>query len=438
VRLSPRTGALLKVHPSNFTMDGATPRSVGIAELAGIARGRRAAHPRHRIRPAARRSRAPRPASEPTAARLAARGADIVTHVRRQAAGRSAVRDHAGQRTPGSTHARNPLCRALRVDKLTLAALAATLRLYLDPSAALREIPVLRMLTAPTARARPTARRRLRTPRDAASRETEAGPSAVGGGAAPAAALHPPCWSCCGRRRAAASSSAGCASGSPPVIARIVDDTVALDLRTVDRADERALRMRAAVPRRADAAPHERTAAAFLDRDGTIIQERHYLADPGAVELLPGAAAALRRSRRRIRARRRDEPVRHRPGPVHGGRFPRGAGAPRGRCWPPRRRARRRVPLSPPPGRYTGRASAASPISACTDRRRRWDWTSSARSTSATGCGTYCPASPSAAAASWSAPATAQGGGALPTGVPSWPTISPMWRPAGVEPVTAG
>jgi len=43
---------------------------------------------------------------------------------------------------------RHPLARALRVDKLSLAALEATLRIYRDPAAALRELPVLRMLTA--------------------------------------------------------------------------------------------------------------------------------------------------------------------------------------------------------------------------------------------------------------------------------------------------
>src|ERR671917_141429 len=43
----------------------------------------------------------------------------------------------------------HPLARALRIDKLSLAALGATLRLYLNPAVAVREIPVLRMLTAP-------------------------------------------------------------------------------------------------------------------------------------------------------------------------------------------------------------------------------------------------------------------------------------------------
>ena len=95
----------------------------------------------------------------------------------------------------GSEHAvaacrSHPLARALRIDKLSLAALAATLRLYLDPAAAVREVPVLRMLTAAEPELLARAQRIRDGIGDGASVIRAAGK--VGGGALPLLELEGP------------------------------------------------------------------------------------------------------------------------------------------------------------------------------------------------------------------------------------------------------
>src|SRR5207237_1393119 len=85
---------------------------------------------------------------------------------------------------------RHPLQRALRADKLTLAALEGTLALYLEPERALREVPVLRMLTEPAERVRARAERLAA----AVGGEVEETTARVGGGALPLAEL--PSFAC--------------------------------------------------------------------------------------------------------------------------------------------------------------------------------------------------------------------------------------------------
>jgi len=133
---------------------------------------------------------------------------------------------------------RNPLARALRVDKLTLAALEATLRLYRDPAAAVREIPVLAMLTTSVDAVN---RRAVALSEQLAGSgvlvrvaETEA---TVGGGAFPTARI--PSRALAFDRNPQALETA-LRRGALPVIARIEHQTLLLDLRTVppDRDDD--------------------------------------------------------------------------------------------------------------------------------------------------------------------------------------------------------
>ncbi|MGH7653857.1 MAG: L-seryl-tRNA(Sec) selenium transferase, partial [Gemmatimonadaceae bacterium] len=130
---------------------------------------------------------------------------------------------------------RNPLARALRVDKLTLAALEATLALYRDPARAVSEIPTLAMLTAPVAALDARARRIVAAltangvpPVVARVARTSA---TVGGGAFPGASI--PSAAVALEVASPESLEAKLRGGAVPVIGRISDGKVVLDLRSV-------------------------------------------------------------------------------------------------------------------------------------------------------------------------------------------------------------
>jgi L-seryl-tRNA(Ser) seleniumtransferase len=118
---------------------------------------------------------------------------------------------------------RHPLHRALRADKLTLAALEGTLGLYLDPERALREVPVLRMLAGPAETVRGRAER-LAAQVGGSVEETVA---RVGGGALPLAELAS--FACAVEEELAPLLRAG----DPPVIGVVRDGRCLLDCRTL-------------------------------------------------------------------------------------------------------------------------------------------------------------------------------------------------------------
>jgi L-seryl-tRNA(Ser) seleniumtransferase len=251
--LSERTGAILKVHPSNFTMAGYTAEAT-VQELAAVA-GPAGVPLIHDVGsglllPAGRLGLPPEPRPQES---LAA-GADLCTFSGDKLLGGPQCGIVVGSASLVERMRTNPLCRALRVDKLTLAALAATLRLYLDPEHAVARIPVLQMLALSAAELAGRAR-------DLASRLAEAGVtvrtlaghSAVGGGAAPGATLPTTLVVVEPQGCAAAELERRLRHGEPPVIARILDDALVLDPRTVPPAATAALV--AAVVRAADVRP---------------------------------------------------------------------------------------------------------------------------------------------------------------------------------------
>ena len=232
--LSPRTGTLLKVHPSNFVMEGYTAETT-ITELAGIAEqggvplihdigsGLLADPDGLGLE------------GEPSPRGSLRAGADIVTMSGDKLLGGPQCGIVLGGGHVIGRMRENPLCRALRVDKFTLAALAATLRLYLDPALARREIPVLRMLSMSPVEIGERAgglARRLRE--RGIQAETRPGRSAVGGGAAPGADLPTELVVLQPADREAPELERRLRSGEPPVVARIAGDSLVLDLRTVD------------------------------------------------------------------------------------------------------------------------------------------------------------------------------------------------------------
>jgi L-seryl-tRNA(Ser) seleniumtransferase len=133
----------------------------------------------------------------------------------------------------------NPLTRAFRVDKVTLAGLEATLRHYLDPKEAIREIPALRMISLSPEELRDRSQAVAEELRDAGLEVSVAeGSGVVGGGTYPEVPL--PGWTL--RIRVPGMSSQEAARclrrGEPPVVGRREDEEVVLDLRTVDPLDD--------------------------------------------------------------------------------------------------------------------------------------------------------------------------------------------------------
>jgi L-seryl-tRNA(Ser) seleniumtransferase len=127
----------------------------------------------------------------------------------------------------------NPLARALRADKLTLAALAATLALYQEPDAALQSIPVLAMLTLdPAELAQRAARLASLCPPEVHAQTIE-GESAVGGGSFPGAVLPTTLVALDAGSLGADGLALRLRLGEPPVVARVASDRVLLDPRTL-------------------------------------------------------------------------------------------------------------------------------------------------------------------------------------------------------------
>ena len=131
----------------------------------------------------------------------------------------------------------NPLCRALRVDKLTIAALEATLRAYAQGTAH-EEVPVLRMLNmqADTVGARARAVGEQLT-RAGLRVSIQPGSSAVGGGAYPRAAL-PTELLVVEPELSVPVAEQRLRAGTPPIVARVQDNRLVFDLRTVNAEDD--------------------------------------------------------------------------------------------------------------------------------------------------------------------------------------------------------
>jgi L-seryl-tRNA(Ser) seleniumtransferase len=233
----PGAAAILAVHRSNFEQRGFVTSPLP-AELAGLAHG--AGIPfLYDVGSGLLADLSPWGlTSEPSVKDAVAAGADLVLFSGDKLLGGPQAGCLVGTAAAISRCRSNPLARALRADKFTLAALEATLALYREPARAVREIPVLRMLTMGSGELAERARKLAQAiPRDCHT-EVAPGESAVGGGSFPGASLttmlvllHPGAE---GANRLALRLRLG----DPPVVARVLADRVALDPRTLPDGSE--------------------------------------------------------------------------------------------------------------------------------------------------------------------------------------------------------
>ncbi len=234
--ISPDTGLLLKVHTSNFQIVGFT-QEVSIAELATLGK-------QHRI-----------PVmedlgsgclvdfseygiiKEPTVQETLAQGADLVTFSGDKLLGGPQAGIILGRRDLIEAIKQNPLARALRIDKLTLAALESTLRLYRDKTRAIHEIPTLKMICEPHEMLVKKADQLINLLGDLKNRNfshnLEDGISRVGGGALPLMELKTRLICLTPKNLSTVFMERYLRESDPPIIARVEKEKVILDVRTI-------------------------------------------------------------------------------------------------------------------------------------------------------------------------------------------------------------
>jgi L-seryl-tRNA(Ser) seleniumtransferase len=222
--LSPDTGAILRVHPSNFRAVGFV-ESVSIEELCGLG-----VPVIDDVGSGVLADDIALLADEPPVRRSVRAGAAVVCFSGDKLLGGPQAGLLVGERDAIAACRSHPLARAVRIDKLSLAALEATLALYRDPEHARAAIPVLAMLTAGedelAARAERLAAATGGTVIDAVAR--------VGGGALPLLELHGPAVALDPGPAGADALAASLRAGDPPLVGRIQDDRLLLDPRTLD------------------------------------------------------------------------------------------------------------------------------------------------------------------------------------------------------------
>ncbi|MBM4182891.1 MAG: L-seryl-tRNA(Sec) selenium transferase [Gemmatimonadetes bacterium] len=223
--------AILKVHRSNFRITGFTEEA-SLEDLAGLAL-ERGVPLLHDLGSGLMIDAADLGLTgEPRPHDALAAGADLVTFSGDKLLGGPQAGILLGRAALIAELRANPLCRALRVDKVGLAGLEATLRLYRDPARAREEIPTLRMLGAPLAELSVRAGR-LGTALTAAGVPCSVvdAAGAVGGGTFPEVEL--PSKAVEVRGVGADALARALRDGRPPVVGRIVEDRLWLDVRTV-------------------------------------------------------------------------------------------------------------------------------------------------------------------------------------------------------------
>ena len=240
--IGPNTGALMQIHTSNFRVSGFT-QAVPLADLVALGQ-------RHHLTVIddigsgamldfARFGFE----GEPVARASIAAGADLVLFSGDKLLGGPQAGILAGKKAWIQKIEKDPLMRAFRLDKMTLAALETTLRLYLNEEAALREVPVLHLLGTPLEELQERAEglaARVRDVSGIASAQAVADVAFVGGGSLPDQKM--PTWVVEVQARAVDEMTLAqrLRLGDPAVMGRVREGKIVLDVRTVfpDQVDE--------------------------------------------------------------------------------------------------------------------------------------------------------------------------------------------------------
>ena len=234
--INENTALLMKVHKSNYAIVGFTKevsgkelvelgRKYGLPVVEDLGSGCFVDFSRYGL------------LKEPTVQEVLATGVDVVTFSGDKLLGGPQAGIILGRKDFIAAIRKNPLNRAVRIDKMTLAALEATLALYRDEKEALAKIPTLEMITRDPLEVRQAARRLKRRLRKVLPPEVELRVvetiARVGGGALPLASPKSYAVAVRSPYHSAAALEKALRKGEPPVIARIEEDTLLLDLRTV-------------------------------------------------------------------------------------------------------------------------------------------------------------------------------------------------------------
>jgi L-seryl-tRNA(Ser) seleniumtransferase len=229
--ITAQTGLILRVHPSNFRIVGFT-ESADLKDLVALGRQRAVTVVEDLGSGLLDQMKEPLD-HEATIAESLATGVDVVTASGDKLLGGPQAGLLVGRKKAVDALRRNPLYRALRVDKMTIAALDSVLALH--EAGRREELPVPRMLAMPKAaiQARVEALRDRLQAKGLTGASVRPVDSAVGGGAAPDIALPSAALAVTPSGESAESLARRLRESSPPIIARIEDDVVLFDLRTV-------------------------------------------------------------------------------------------------------------------------------------------------------------------------------------------------------------
>ncbi len=241
--ISEKTALLLKVHTSNYHIIGFTSEvtlgelvgigaSYGLAVMEDLGSGTFIDFSRFGL------------AKEPTVQESVSTGADIVTFSGDKLLGGPQAGIIVGKTATIEKIKKNPLNRALRIDKMTLAALESTLRLYRQPENAVELIPTLNMILMPVARIEEKASRLLYSLENLKIPELSAHimdlTSRAGGGSLPMLKIPSKGIGVSVKTMTVNAVERFMRNHTPPIIGRIEDDLFIMDLRTI-QVDEMAI-----------------------------------------------------------------------------------------------------------------------------------------------------------------------------------------------------